>query len=199
MLKQFTRLTTPAGIAKWAWVSKADTKYNSDGEFKVTLVLEKDAAEPLINKIEKELKEFYAGLKAQGKKKIKEAVRPYGEEVDDEGDPTGNVEFKFKSKAKFVPRIPVFDSSGKPMTNVDVWSGSKIKVNTTLAPYSAGIGEGLSMRLNAVQVIDLVRGTNGTAEGYGFGEEDGYVHEDEEPSMEEEITISEEVEDEGDF
>lgn len=196
-MKQYTKLTTPVGVAKWAWVSKADTKFNSEGEFKVTLVLDKDSAEPLIETIEKELKEFYSGLKAQGKKKIKEASKPYGEEVDDEGDPTGNVEFKFKSKAKFVPRIPIFDSVGKPMTGVELWSGSRIKVNTTLAPYSAGIGEGMAMRLNAVQVIDLVRGSNGSAEGYGFGEEDGYVHEDEEPSMEEEE--SEDIEDEGDF
>lgn len=185
------------GVAKWAWVSKADTKFNSEGEFKVTLVLDKDSAEPLIETIEKELKEFYSGLKAQGKKRIKEASKPYGEEVDDEGDPTGNVEFKFKSKAKFVPRIPIFDSVGKPMTGVELWSGSRIKVNTTLAPYSAGIGEGMAMRLNAVQVIDLVQGSNGSAEGYGFGEEDGYVHEDQEPSMEEEE--SEDIEDEGDF
>ena len=196
-MKQYTKLTTPVGVAKWAWVSKADTKFNSEGEFKVTLVLDKDSAEPLIETIEKELKEFYSGLKAQGKKRIKEASKPYGEEVDDEGDPTGNVEFKFKSKAKFVPRIPIFDSVGKPMTGVELWSGSRIKVNTTLAPYSAGIGEGMAMRLNAVQVIDLVQGSNGSAEGYGFGEEDGYVHEDKEPSMEEEE--SEDIEDEGAF
>ena len=196
-MKQYTKLTPPVGVAKWAWVSKADTKFNSEGEFKVTLVLDKDSAEPLIETIEKELKEFYSGLKAQGKKRIKEASKPYGEEVDDEGDPTGNVEFKFKSKAKFVPRIPIFDSVGKPMTGVELWSGSRIKVNTTLAPYSAGIGEGMAMRLNAVQVIDLVQGSNGSAEGYGFGEEDGYVHEDKEPSMEEEE--SEDIEDEGDF
>ena len=196
-MKQYTKLTTPVGVAKWAWVSKADTKFNSEGEFKVTLVLDKDSAEPLIETIEKELKEFYSGLKAQGKKRIKEASKPYGEEVDDEGDPTGNVEFKFKSKAKFVPRIPIFDSVGKPMTGVELWSGSRIKVNTTLAPYSAGIGEGMAMRLNAVQVIDLVQGSNGSAEGYGFGEEDGYVHEDKDPSMEEEE--SEDIEDEGDF
>ena len=196
-MKQYTKLRTPVCVAKWAWVSKADTKFNSEGEFKVTLVLDKDSAEPLIETIEKELKEFYSGLKAQGKKRIKEASKPYGEEVDDEGDPTGNVEFKFKSKAKFVPRIPIFDSVGKPMTGVELWSGSRIKVNTTLAPYSAGIGEGMAMRLNAVQVIDLVQGSNGSAEGYGFGEEDGYVHEDKEPSMEEEE--SEDIEDEGDF
>ena len=196
-MKQYTKLTTPVGVAKWAWVSKADTKFNSEGEFKVTLVLDKDSAEPLIETIEKELKEFYSGLKAQGKKRIKEASKPYGEEVDDEGDPTGNVEFKFKSKAKFVPRIPIFDSVGKPMTGVELWSGSRIKVNTTLAPYSAGIGEGMAMRLNAVQVIDLVQGSNGSAEGYGFGEEAGYVHEDKEPSREEEE--SEDIEDEGDF
>jgi hypothetical protein len=198
-MKQYTKLTTPVGVAKWAWVSKADTKFNADGDYKVTLVLDKNTAEPLIKTVEKELKEFYSGLKSQGKKKIKEASRPYGEEVDDEGDPTGNVEFKFKSKAKYVPRIPVFDAAGKPMTGVDVWSGSKIKVNTTLATYEAGIGAGVTMRLNAVQVIDLVRGNDGTAEGFGFDEEDGYVHEDEEPSMDEEAEVSDEVEEEGDF
>jgi hypothetical protein len=197
-LNKHTTMTTPAGVAKWAWITKADTKFNEEGEYKVTLVLDQDTATPVINKIEKELDVFYKGLKAQGKKKIKEAVRPYGEEVDDEGDPTGNVEFKFKSKAKYKPRIPVFDAKGKPLTDVEVWSGSTIKVNTALSPYEAPIGAGLSMRLNAVQVIDLVQGSGGTAEGFGFGEEDGYVHEDAIPSMEEEAEVPE-VEEEGDW
>lgn len=36
-------------------------------------------------------------------------------------------------------------------------------------------GAGISLRLKAVQVINLVAGGGGTGESYGFGEEDGYV------------------------
>ena len=69
------------------------------------------------------------------------------------------------------------------MSGVNVWSGSKIKVNSLLYPYFAPIGAGISLKLNAVQVLDLVQG-NGGNEGFGFEEEDGYVLQEEDISSE---------------
>lgn len=76
---------------------------------------------------------------------------------------------------------------------VEVWNGSVIKVNGILFPYVAANGAGISLKLNAVQILELVSSGNG-AGGYGFEEEDGY-EEEEEDTFEDEENIDKE----GDF
>ena len=44
-------ITTPTGVALYPWLSKPDTKYNKDGEYKVDLVLSKKDAKPIIDDI----------------------------------------------------------------------------------------------------------------------------------------------------
>jgi len=191
------KLTTPMGVAKYCWLNKPDTKFNSEGEYKVTLVLDKEDSEPVIEKIEEVLSDHLEDIKMSGNKKVKKGPLPYAEEEDDEGNPTGNVEFKFKTKATIKPKIPMFDSKGTPMSGVNVWAGSKIKVNSLLYPYLAPIGAGISLKLNAVQVLDLVQGGGGT-EGFGFEEEDGYVLQEEDISSED-TTDEEEMDESTDF
>ena len=101
-----------------------------------------------------------------------------------DGKPSGNVIFKFKTKAqiitkdgKVIPnRVALFDSTGKPMIDANVWSGSEMKVSAELIPYyTAMAGAGVSMRLRAVQVTKLVEGGSSNAKGYGFDNvKDGY-------------------------
>ena len=191
------RITTPAGVAKYPWLLKPDTKWNTEGEYKVTLVLDKEEAEPVISKIERVLEDHIAELKLGSNKKVKQGPLPYCDEEDDEGNPTGRTEFKFKTKASIKPKIPMFDSRGTPMSGVNVWGGSKIKVNSLLYPYVAPMGAGISLKLNAVQVLELVQGS-GDTEGFGFEEEDGYVLSEEDQSLEE-YTEEEEVDESTDF
>ena len=70
----------------------------------------------------------------------------------------------------------MFDSTGKPMIDANVWSGSEMKVSAELIPYyTAMAGAGVSMRLRAVQVTKLVEGGSSNAKGYGFDKvKDGY-------------------------
>ena len=121
-------------------------------------------------------------LKKNSGKKIKLANAPYEEELDDKGKPTGNTIFKFKRKAqiisadgKVIPfKVAIFDSSGKPMTDTNVWSGSQMKVSAELVHwFTAMAGAGVSLRLRAVQITKLVEGGSGNAEGYGFEAVDG--------------------------
>lgn len=44
-------ITTPVGVALYPWLSKPDTEYNKDGEYKVNLVLSKKEAQPIIDTI----------------------------------------------------------------------------------------------------------------------------------------------------
>ena len=117
-------------------------------------------------------------------KKIKQGSPPYQEELDDNGEATGNIIFKFKTKAEIISKdgtvipnkVAIFDSQGTPMIDTDVWSGSEMKVSADIVPYyTAIVGAGVSLRLRAVQVIKLVQGGDG-ATGYGFDAiDDGYT------------------------
>jgi hypothetical protein len=122
---------------------------------------------------------------------IQKADPPYASDLDkDSGEETGYIEFKFKLDAQVVSKktgktiqlFPkLFDSIGNPLsTNVSIFGGSVIKVNFTPRNYyvSATKKAGVSLQLNAVQVIELVSGGSGsTANDFGFGKEAGYIYE----------------------
>jgi hypothetical protein len=59
----------------------------------------------------------------------------------------------------------------------NVYGGSVLKVNFSPAPYYAASSKsaGISLRINAIQIIELVTGGGGNASGFGFAEEaDGF-------------------------
>ena len=176
MAQQPITFTTPQGIAQYPWLSKPDTKFSEEGDYKVNLILPKAEAIPLL----KQINEVFAEnvdketKKAKGKD-IKKANPPYFEELDDAGQPTGNVILKFKSKAAYKPAI--FDAKGIPMIDSNIWGGSELKINGSVAPYyTALIGAGVALRLRAVQVIQYVEGGSGSADRFGFEAVAGYEH-----------------------
>jgi hypothetical protein len=176
MAQQPITFTTPQGIAQYPWLSKPDTKFSEEGDYKVNLILPKAEAIPLL----KQINEVFAEnvdketKKAKGKD-IKKASPPYFEELDDAGQPTGNVILKFKSKAAYKPAI--FDAKGIPMIDSNIWGGSELKINGSIAPYYTSlIGAGVALRLRAVQVIQYVEGGSGSADRFGFEAVAGYEH-----------------------
>ena len=176
-------ITTPTGVALYPWLNKPDTEYNKDGEYKVNLVLSKEEAQPIINTINEVFSENLKDeMKKQKKKELKKANPPYAEELDDDGKATGNVIFKFKSKAVYKPAI--FDANGETVINPQIWGGSEIRVNAALYPYFvSSIGAGVSLKLRAVQVIALVEGSEGAGR-FGFEKTTGYVHKEKEEGAE---------------
>jgi len=181
----YVKVVSPEGVSKYAWLTKPDTKFDKDGHFKVNLVVSAEQAQPLIQQIDAEMKKSAEIAKEKNKKAVKLSNPPYELETDDTGAETGNVEFKFKRKAqiisadgKVIPfKVAIFDSSGTPMTDTNVWSGSKMKVSAELVHwYTAMAGAGVSLRLRAVQITELVEGGSDNASGYGFDKVDnGYV------------------------
>ena len=171
--------TTPKGIAQYPWLSKPDTKFDEEGQYKVNLILSQEDAKPLIQQINES---FAQNLKEETKKNkgkdIKTANPPYSDELDDDDKPTGNIVIKFKSKAIYPPAI--FDAQGNVMKDSNIWGGSEIRVNGSIAPYYVPlIGAGVSLRLRAVQVIEYVEGGTGSADRFGFEEvEGGFVQEE---------------------
>lgn len=160
---KYLKITTPQGIAKYPWLIKADTKFDADGIFKTDLVLTADEAKSIATSIKKHFEKHFPNTKGK---------MPYSKELDDQNKETGNYVFKFKTKNK--PAL--FDATGKPMQDVNVFGGSQIKVSATAAAYSAGGNKGITLYLNAVQVIELVTGDSGSSESFGFTAEEGYEH-----------------------
>lgn len=177
------RLTTPKGYAQYPYLLEPDTKFNPEGDYKVNLAMDdNEATKKLITKLDQILDNFYeenedvAKAQAKGRKVMKADIFEY--------DSEGRVVLKFKQKAvitkkdgsKFEVKIPQFDAKGKPM-KANIGRDSVIKVNFSIKPYYMPTTKtvGLSLRPVAVQVIDLKEFTSGgSAESYGFGEEEGY-------------------------
>lgn len=197
------RFTTPKGVAQYPYLNKPDTKFNPDGEYKCKLEIS-DPAEvaKLVAFLDEQVEKAVELAKKENPgKKIKVGDAPY--EVNDE---TGKGVFSFKLKAKVTPkkgdpfeqRPAIFDAKGKPLQDVNVGGGSKVKIAYEVVPfYTSLVGASISLRMKAVQVIDLVEFSGGaSADSYGFGEEEGYEAED---NSAESNGFNEEESDEKDF
>ncbi|OZB49767.1 MAG: hypothetical protein B7X60_00170 [Polynucleobacter sp. 39-45-136] len=195
------RYVTPLGTAQYPWLTKPDTKFNPDGDYSVALTFRDDDGQfsTLINNA---VEESVAKAKEENKgKKIKESGSPITENDD------GSITLKFKLKAKVTPkngesfeqRPALFDAKGTPLSkDTKIGGGTKMKVAFELVPfYTALAGAGVSLRLKAAQVIDLVEyAGGGDGSAYGFGKEDGYEAKDT-PAEEQnfETTVQEETTD----
>jgi len=175
------------GTALWAKVFEPDTKFNPLGEYSINLQM------PIADSVA--MSEQLDGIvQAKFKEAIKEDPRLKNtlttQEVcqpvydRDTGDDTGNVEFKFKLKAKVQKRDgtyyeqqpTVLDSKKVPVSgDTLIGNGSKVKVAFEPIPYVMASTKkvGVSLRLKAIQVIDLVEYGNSAASV--FDEEDGFV------------------------
>ena len=185
MRKRNIKLTTPAGKAAWPHLNKPDTKFDKDGIYSINLRLSQADASGVVGIIKETLKESVITAEKDNKgKKVKVAPLPIKDVQDEEGNPTGEIEIKFKLRAvgqsggdSWEQRPALFDSSGKPMTET-VGSGSTVKVGCEVVPYyTAMAGAGVTLRLKAVQVLELIEYTGGgDFDNWSFSkDESGFV------------------------
>tara|TARA_B110000503_G_C7101055_1_gene393767 strand:+ start:861 stop:1454 length:594 start_codon:yes stop_codon:yes gene_type:complete len=166
---------TPVGEAIYPHLQVPDTKFNSNGEYKVTLKVKKsDASEMLaIFKQAEEDSLIKATFENKGKK-IEQAPAPYTEEGD-------FVMFKFKmtatgvnrkTKENFTQRPAIFDAKKNIIpVSQSIWGGSEMKIAYEIIPYyMSSRGAGISVRLKQVQIVKLVDSGQVPA----FTEEDGF-------------------------
>ena len=197
------QFTSFRGVFKFPKLNSPDTKFKADGEYSVKLI--GNESDPAVQALVGKLTPLHEAAIARGKALTKKgktlSVNPLFTQVYDETteEPTGEVEFKFTMAASGTfkngpkagqawSRSPsIYDAKGNALTKPPaIWGGTVGKVS-----FEVGVdresGEpgyfipgtstaGLSLRLLAVQVIDLVSGGQRTASAYGFGEEDGYEH-----------------------
>tara|TARA_Y100001973_G_scaffold103542_1_gene171039 strand:+ start:511 stop:1113 length:603 start_codon:yes stop_codon:yes gene_type:complete len=176
--------TSPQGTAVWPWLNEPDTRFDENGVYTVTLRLSAEDAEPFIEDLKQIFRDGYdAEVKKQKKQKLKLANMPWSDHEDDQGNETGLIDFKFKTKAsyeyegrKIDNRVHLIDAKCHPVTD-QIGGGSKIRVGfEPYVWYVPSMGVGMSLRLKAVQVIDLVQYTQGqSTDEFDFKEEDGYT------------------------
>lgn len=192
--------TSPRGLFKYPSLSKPDFGNDQvpkpDGEYKTAVVVPVEDAQELIDLLtplwDESIEQGQAAfkeLKLEQRKKLgalKE--QPFYETEYDQvsEEPTGNVVFKFKTKYKIVDKktnevrfnkIGLFDSKGKPLAaGTAIYGGTIGKIAFQVSPYFiSGQGmAGITLRLSAVQVIDLVGPGARSSSAYGFGAEEGY-------------------------
>jgi hypothetical protein len=200
---------SPRLTAEYPHLNSPDTKFKEEGEyhFKGRTSLDDPGAIKLREEIDalaaKTLKEAQAEHKrklaeesnpAKKKKLAKESPKlcedmPYSIDEDE-----GTITFSFKSKASgkkketgeaWTRTLPLYDAKGNVLPkDAKIGGGSVLKAAYHAEGfYTPKLGAGVTLRLDAVQVLDLKQYVR-DASAFGFESEDGYSAEgdDETPS-----------------
>jgi hypothetical protein len=180
-------LTTPKGVAMYPRIQTPDTKFDKDGKYSIKLKVQ--ANDP-------SLKSFITAVKLKRdealkqeeikkkKKKLKVAPLPFEKEIDSDGNETGFVLIKAGQKAKiqlksgetFEKRISIFDTKGNPIPpSVKIGGGSVCRLAVDVIPFFTDLaGFGVTLRLKAVRILELVEYQGESAETYfGNNEDEG--------------------------
>ena len=162
---------TPDGIAQYPRLLIPDTKFVPEGNYSVMMEFAGDDAKTLADFLDTKMEESYKEAKENNPdKKIKAADAPYS------WNDAGTLSVNFKMKASGVTkdgkgwsRKPVLlNADLTPFEGIDIGGGSKLVISYTPAPFFTQlIGAGISMRLEAVQVIGLPEPVMRPA-NYGF-------------------------------
>ena len=190
-----TTYRSPSGTLVWPRLIEADTKFKEEGEYSTKLRVSGAEAAGLVAEIDRQAANSLATAKANETspakaKKWTSKHLPYEMEEDDDGNETGDILFKFKARATGVSRktgkawarrIPLFDAKGGVINTdgLEVWGGTVAKIAFQFIPYAPTtvVGASVSLGIQAVQVLELVSGSQQSAGAFGFGEEEGYTHE----------------------
>ena len=180
---------SPVGEAVFPWITKADTQHDATGVFHTDLSVPFEEAQEFIATLEKARDAFIQTLPVAKQKSLtpkavyfEEYTRPEypeGASKDEkkairdawEGEPTGNVVFRFKLKQNVTTKdgtqfsqepIVVDDQTGEDIEGA-VFNGSILRVKGQIVPYkndAAGM-VGVTLRMKSVFVVEQVGGGEG--------------------------------------
>lgn len=185
----YPKFITPKGSFIYPWLTKADTRFNPEGVYSCGLSMAADEAESFIKKLDDLLEKTYQdavkAAKPQDKNKLSKE-EAWSVVYDSDGNETDRVSIKTKLKATITAKDgttytqapKLFDSKGQPLpAKISPYGGTIGKLSVEAVPYTMASTKkvGISLRLKAAQVINLVQGGGGgDADSYGFGKEDGF-------------------------
>ena len=161
------RVVSPSGKVTWAYIERPNTKFSEEGEYQLAFTIPRKEAKKFMATIDEWME---SSQKESGAKKM--ADPPYKEDGDD-------VLFKFKQKPFFKSKngekrkatIRLIDAKLNPY-NVSIGRGSDVKVSFRPAFWTVQGGAGVTLYMDAVQVINLI--PYNPISDMGFEEEEGY-------------------------
>lgn len=174
-----TKITTPKGTALYPHLRRPETYEGAEVGYTIQMRFSQEDTDKLIEVLGNELDAAIGSSDFKGKKWQNPRL---GTKEDKNGDTI----FKFKTKTSYKTKagdtvqriVPIFDAKGKPIKG-DIGTGSICKVRFTVNAYHKSASNcGLTLYLDAVQVIDFKEPGGASAESYGFDVEDGFSVED---------------------
>lgn len=166
-------IVTPKAPVRYPYITTPDTRFNPDGQYRATLVL--DPSEPgvteFIEQIEKIAKNYFEDLAARDPKKkhlTKTYKLPFSADIDPEtGEDSGKILCRVKSSYK--PAL--FDAKRNPIVGpIAIGSGTIVRMAVVPRCYETLQG-GLTLYMNQVQIIELKEPFGSPVAG--FSDEEG--------------------------
>ena len=190
----FKRVTSPRGEALYPYLKAPEVYEGEEVGYTIQVKFSKEDTDKVLAILEEELESAKNSSEFKGKRWSKEPRMGFRE------DQNGDIIFKFKTKATIKTKagevikrtVPVFDASQKPI-DVTLGNGSVVRVAFQIVPYwKSSTNNGLSLYLDAVQVIKLVEyKSGGNASAFGFGvEEGGFIADNDNPFDDEEDAVT---------
>ncbi|MFN3914759.1 MAG: hypothetical protein ACK4K3_07550 [Aquabacterium sp.] len=193
------RFMTPLGVLVFPKLNTPD-EYKGKKTWQAPLRVNREEAAALLEKYDaaydaaweeaqaqaqERLDNAKTGAEKQKAKKaleaLSQAAKAYEVVLDDDGEETDEVILRIKMNAEVEKDGKVrslkpdfFDAKGKPLKTVpQIRGGTKVYISGQFNPYNSTTGVGVSLRLNALQIIELSNGGSRDASAYGFGAQDG--------------------------
>lgn len=200
-------IVTPIGVLVWPHLNSPDFEFDEAGVYQTKLRLTGTDAESFKAFCASEQQKAAAEAKESGKFKGKGAVPLANLPVSEDED--GNLLFNFKMKAKgttrngetFTREPKLFDAKGVPCNDARVGGGTVARISFEPYGYYSKMvgGAGVSLRLEAVQILDLKEWSGGrSADGFGFEETDGFSVDEYTPTATAADTDADDGDDDGD-
>lgn len=195
-------VVTPRVIAMFPWLTKADTKFEPEGLYQSTFILDPEdpAHAEFIEKVNGMMEAAREAAvdrlskgdgKAKAKLKTLQQADFFKPEYDDNGDETGRMTFtvrqkrvirfidkKTGEKKKVIKNIIFVDSAGNVLKNPPpVYSGSELQVKGPINTYYAADKNayGLTMKVDVVRIVELAQGSYGDAAAGFDNDGEGFV------------------------
>jgi hypothetical protein len=152
-------MLSPVGRVSFAKLDEPDTRFFQDGVYSITLEIPPESSTEFLLELDLLMKKSLEEAKvASGNKRIKAALIPY----ELLGDQTVKLRFKMKAGGigpngeRWSKKPEVFDADLNPIDPY-IPSGSTARVSFIPSNYYTSLmGAGISLRLTAVQVKDLI-------------------------------------------
>lgn len=157
--KQYWIVTTPVVELGYGYLRTPDTKFNVDGDYKQDFFMSPEQAKAFCEAIESDPRAKVAGKTARLKfTKVDGTIKFKSKQHSKIKNKNGEI-FEIKPKLFYIvggETVPYPESAPTP------FSGTKAEVELEVVPFE-GFGGGLTLRLRAIRLLEIVEGGSKTS------------------------------------